>query len=72
VRLTTLPGSSREGKDSGTSIGVPLSPCEDLDRCRNLGSANLFDTHHGIADYRFNVARSDLPDVLPTGALADR
>jgi hypothetical protein len=69
--LTTLPGSSCKGTDSGSSIEAPLPSCEDNDRLRDLGSAGLFG-HHVMADDQFGMARLDLSTVLATGTLADR
>jgi predicted GH43/DUF377 family glycosyl hydrolase len=42
-----------------------------IDRRDDLGSPDRFDVYYGMADDRIGVARLDLPEGLPTGALAD-
>ena len=42
-----------------------------IDRRDDLGSPDRFDVYYGMADDRIGVARLDLPEDLPTGALAD-
>ena len=42
-----------------------------IDRRDDLGSPDRFDVYYGMADDRIGVARLDLPESLPTGALAD-
>jgi beta-1,2-mannobiose phosphorylase / 1,2-beta-oligomannan phosphorylase len=42
-----------------------------IDRRDDLGSPGRFDVYYGMADNRIGVARLDLPEHLPLGALAD-
>jgi predicted GH43/DUF377 family glycosyl hydrolase len=42
-----------------------------IDRRDDLGSSDRFDVYYGMADNRIGVARLDLPDTLPSGAVAD-
>jgi predicted GH43/DUF377 family glycosyl hydrolase len=42
-----------------------------IDRRDDLGSPDRFDVYYGMADNRIGVARLDVPDVLPPGAVAD-
>jgi predicted GH43/DUF377 family glycosyl hydrolase len=42
-----------------------------IDRRDDLGSLDRFDVYYGMADKRIGVARLDLPDILPSGAVAD-
>jgi predicted GH43/DUF377 family glycosyl hydrolase len=42
-----------------------------IDRRDDLGSPDRFDVYYGMADNRIGVARLDLPDTLPSGAVAD-
>jgi predicted GH43/DUF377 family glycosyl hydrolase len=42
-----------------------------IDRRDDLGSPDRFDVYYGMADERIGVARLDLPDSLPQGAVAD-
>ena len=42
-----------------------------IDRRDDLGSPDRFDVYYGMADNRIGVARLDLPERLPPGALAD-
>jgi predicted GH43/DUF377 family glycosyl hydrolase len=42
-----------------------------IDRRDDIGSPDRFDVYYGMADNRIGVARLDVPDVLPKGALAD-
>ena len=42
-----------------------------IDRRDDLGSPDRFDVYYGMADDRIGVARLDVPEFLPTGALAD-
>jgi beta-1,2-mannobiose phosphorylase / 1,2-beta-oligomannan phosphorylase len=41
-----------------------------IDRRDDLGSPDRFDVYYGMADSRIGVARLDLPDRLPSGAIA--
>ena len=43
-----------------------------IDRRDDLGSPDRFDVYYGMADNRIGVARLDVPESLPPGALADR
>jgi hypothetical protein len=42
-----------------------------IDRRDDLGLPDRFDIYYGMADNRIGVARLDVPEFLPTGALAD-
>jgi predicted GH43/DUF377 family glycosyl hydrolase len=42
-----------------------------IDRRDDLGSPDRFDVYYGMADNRIGVARLDLPEFLPPGAIAD-
>ncbi|MGH8575898.1 MAG: glycoside hydrolase family 130 protein [Gammaproteobacteria bacterium] len=42
-----------------------------IDRRDDLGSPDRFDVYYGMADNRIGVARLDMPEHLPRGALAD-
>lgn len=42
-----------------------------IDRRDDLGLPDRFDVYYGMADNRIGVARLDVPESLPTGALAD-
>jgi predicted GH43/DUF377 family glycosyl hydrolase len=42
-----------------------------IDRRDDLGSLDRFDVYYGMADNRIGVARLDVPERLPPGALAD-
>jgi predicted GH43/DUF377 family glycosyl hydrolase len=42
-----------------------------IDRRDDLGSPDRLDVYYGMADNRIGVARLDLPDLLPPGAVAD-
>jgi len=41
-----------------------------IDRRDDIGSPDRFDVYYGMADNRIGVARLDLPDFLPLGAVA--
>ena len=43
-----------------------------IDRRDDLGLPDRFDVYYGMADDRIGVARLDVPEFLPPGALADR
>ena len=43
-----------------------------IDRRDDLGTPDRFDVYYGMADNRIGVARLDVPEHLPAGALADR
>jgi predicted GH43/DUF377 family glycosyl hydrolase len=42
-----------------------------IDRRDDLGLPDRLDVYYGMADNRIGVARLDLPDFLPPGAVAD-
>jgi predicted GH43/DUF377 family glycosyl hydrolase len=42
-----------------------------IDRRDDLGMPDRFDVYYGMADNRIGVARLDVPECLPPGALAD-
>jgi predicted GH43/DUF377 family glycosyl hydrolase len=42
-----------------------------IDRRDDLGKTDRFDVYYGMADNRIGVARLDVPEVLPPGAIAD-
>ncbi len=42
-----------------------------IDRRDDLGKSDSFDVYYGMADDRIGVARLDLPEHIPSGALAD-
>jgi predicted GH43/DUF377 family glycosyl hydrolase len=54
---------------SGTIANVVFPT--GIDRRDDLGSPNRFDVYYGMADNRIGVARLDLPEFLPPGAIAD-
>jgi beta-1,2-mannobiose phosphorylase / 1,2-beta-oligomannan phosphorylase len=43
-----------------------------IDRRDDLGAPDRFDVYYGMADNRIGVARLDVPECLPPGALADQ
>ena len=43
-----------------------------IDRRDDLGKPDRFDVYYGMADNRIGVARLDLPEHLPPGAVADK
>ena len=54
----------------GTIADVVFST--GIDRRDDLGLPDRFDVYYGMADDRIGVARLDVPEYLPAGALADR
>ena len=42
-----------------------------IDRRDDLGLPDRFDVYYGMADDRIGVARLDVPEFLPPGALSD-
>ena len=42
-----------------------------IDRRDDLGTPDRFDVYYGMADNRIGVARLDLPERLPAGAVVD-
>ena len=54
---------------SGTIANVVFPT--GIDRRDDLGSPDRFDVYYGMADNRIGVARLDLPEFLPPGAIAD-
>ena len=65
------------GADAGVAAGTTGGSRQrrvsrpGIDRRDDLGSPDRFDVYYGMADDRIGVARLDLPEGLPTGALAD-
>jgi len=68
---------------SATPVLTPMLPQErhgtvahvvfptGIDRRDDLGLAERYDIYYGMADYRIGVARLDVPDVLPSGSVAE-
>ena len=42
-----------------------------IDRRDDLGCPDRFDIYYGMADTRIGVARLDMPELLPSGGVAD-
>jgi predicted GH43/DUF377 family glycosyl hydrolase len=42
-----------------------------IDRRDDLGLPDRLDVYYGMADNRIGVARFDVPDILPSGRVAD-
>jgi predicted GH43/DUF377 family glycosyl hydrolase len=40
-----------------------------IDRRVDIGAPDRFDVYYGMADHSIGVARLDLPDSLPSGAV---
>ena len=64
------------GADTGAAARTPGTVANvvfptGIDRRDDLGSPDRFDVYYGMADNRIGAARLDVPDFLPTGALAD-
>jgi predicted GH43/DUF377 family glycosyl hydrolase len=53
---------------SGTIANVVFPT--GIDRRDDLGMPDRFDVYYGMADDRIGVARLDVPEALPSGALA--
>lgn len=56
-------------ESSGTIANVVFPT--GIDRRDDLGTPERFDVYYGMADDRIGAARLDVPDFLPTGAVAD-
>lgn len=65
VLVPTLP---QECQGTVANVVFPTG----IDQRVDLGAQNRFDVYYGMADNRIGVARLDMPEVLPLGALADR
>jgi predicted GH43/DUF377 family glycosyl hydrolase len=61
------PESPQERKGTVANVVFPTA----IDRRDDLGSPDRFDVYYGMADNRIGVARLDVPERLPPGALAD-
>ena len=61
------PESPQERRGAVADVVFPTG----IDRRDDLGSPDRFDVYYGMADDRIGVVRFDLPESLPTGALAD-
>ena len=62
------PESAEELRGTISNVVFPTG----IDRRDDLGTPDRFDVYYGMADSRIGVARLDLPERLPEGALADR
>mgnify|MGYP003625261169 CR=1 FL=1 len=61
------PESAEELRGTVANVVFPTG----IDRRDDLGTPDRFDVYYGMADNRIGVARLDLPEHLPSGALAD-
>jgi predicted GH43/DUF377 family glycosyl hydrolase len=61
------PESPQEREGIVANVVFPTA----IDRRDDLGSPDRFDVYYGMADNRIGVARLDVPERLPQGALAD-
>ena len=61
------PESEQERRGTIANVVFPTG----IDRRDDLGSPDRFDVYYGMADNRIGVARLNVPERLPTGALAD-
>ncbi len=61
------PDSPQERIGTVANVVFPTA----IDRRDDLGLPDRFDIYYGMADNRIGVARLDVPEFLPTGALAD-
>jgi beta-1,2-mannobiose phosphorylase / 1,2-beta-oligomannan phosphorylase len=57
-------------EERGGTIANVVFPT-GIDRRDDLGLPNRFDVYYGMADNRIGVARLDMPDILPSGGVAD-
>jgi predicted GH43/DUF377 family glycosyl hydrolase len=62
-----IPELPRERQGVVANVVFPTA----IDRRDDLGSPDRFDVYYGMADKRIGVARLDVPERLPPGALAD-
>jgi len=67
VEPVLTPVLSQERHGTVANVVFPTG----IDRRDDLGSPDRFDVYYGMADNRIGVARLDLPDILPSGAVAD-
>jgi predicted GH43/DUF377 family glycosyl hydrolase len=67
VEPVLTPVLSQERHGTVANVVFPTG----IDRRDDLGSPDRFDVYYGMADKRIGVARLDLPDILPSGAVAD-
>jgi predicted GH43/DUF377 family glycosyl hydrolase len=68
LRPALTPDSPLESHGTFANVVFPTG----IDRRGDLGSPDRFDVYYGMADNRIGVARLDVPERLPAGALADR
>jgi predicted GH43/DUF377 family glycosyl hydrolase len=61
------PTSLQERQGTVPNVVFPTG----IDRRDDLGLPDRFDVYYGMADHRIGVARLDVPERLPPGALAD-
>jgi predicted GH43/DUF377 family glycosyl hydrolase len=61
------PQSSQERCGTVANVVFPTG----IDRRDDVDAPDRFDIYYGMADNRIGVARLDLPDILPSGAVAD-
>ena len=61
------PESPQERLGTVANVVFPTA----IDRRDDLGLPDRFDVYYGMADNRIGVARLDVPESLPPGALAD-
>ena len=63
--LTPLPPQERQGTIANVVFRT------GIDRRDDLGLPDRLDVYSGMSDNRIGVARLDLPDIMPPGAVAD-
>ena len=63
--LTPLLGQERAG--TVANVVFPTG----IDQRDDIGSPDRFDIYYGMADYQIGVARLDVPEILPSGGIAD-
>jgi predicted GH43/DUF377 family glycosyl hydrolase len=68
VNPVLTPESQQERHGTIANVVFPTG----IDRRDDLGSPDRFDVYYGMADNRIGVARMNVPEHLPAGALADR
>jgi hypothetical protein len=66
-RPVLTPDLPRERRGTVANVVFPTG----IDRRDDLGAPDCFDVYYGMADNRIGVARLDLPECPPPGALAD-
>jgi predicted GH43/DUF377 family glycosyl hydrolase len=67
VEPVLTPASPQERRGTVPNVVFPTG----IDRRDDLGTPDRFDIYYGMADNRIGVAHLDLPDLLPTGGVAD-